>query len=182
MSVVDTILGLFARGGSAAYFGEAVSQQEHALQCAHLAERSGAADELVAAALLHDIGHLLHQLAEDCAEHGIDDRHEAGGALWLERHFPAAVTAPIRLHVAAKRYLCAIAPEYRASLSPASQRSLDLQGGAFSAAEVQAFERLPQHQDAIVLRRWDDEAKVPGLAVPVLATYRCLLERVVIRL
>jgi predicted HD phosphohydrolase len=119
MTVIDRIFHLFAVAGQGAYFGEAVSQMEHALQAAHLAESSGAADALVVAALLHDVGHLLHGLGEDAAERGIA-RHERGGADWLARHFVPAVVAPVRLHVDAKRYLCAADPDYLASLSPAS--------------------------------------------------------------
>ena len=172
MDVVATVVRLFAAGGEAAYFGEAVSQTAHALQSANLAERAGAADALIVAALLHDVGHLLHGLPEDIAERGIDGRHEQGGADWLARHFGPAVSEPVRLHVAAKRYLCAVEPAYLAGLSPASRRSLELQGGPFDAAGVRAFEAEPYFRDAVRLRRWDDEAKVPGLAVPGLDHYR----------
>jgi gamma-butyrobetaine dioxygenase len=172
MDVVELVVRLFAVGGEAAYFGEAVSQTAHALQSAHLAERAGAEDTLVAAALLHDVGHLLHGLPEDVAERGIDGRHEQGGADWLARHFGPAVSEPVRLHVAAKRYLCAVEPAYLTGLSPASRRSLALQGGPFDAAGVRAFEAEPYFRDAVRLRRWDDEAKVSGLAVPGLDHYR----------
>src|SRR5690349_10889305 len=134
MDVVDTIAGLFASRGQALYFGEAVSEAEHALQAAHLAEREGAGDDLVAAALLHDIGHLLHGLGEDVADRGVDGRHEVAGHAWLARWFAPAVAEPVRLHVAAKRYLCATDPAYLARLSPASRQSLELQGGPFSPA------------------------------------------------
>jgi gamma-butyrobetaine dioxygenase len=172
MDVVDVVLRLFAVGGEAAYFGEAVSEAAHALQSARLAECAGADDALVTAALLHDVGHLLHGLPEDIAERGIDGRHEQGGADWLARHFGPAVSEPVRLHVAAKRYLCAVEPDYLAGLSPASRRSLELQGGPFDAAGVRSFEAEPYFRDAVRLRRWDDEAKVPGLAVPALDHYR----------
>lgn len=176
MSVIDRILHLFAAGGAAAYHGEAVSQLEHALQTAHQATAASASDELVAAALLHDIGHLLHGLGEDIARKGIDDRHEDGGAAWLRSHFGPGVTEPVRLHVDAKRYLCAVDVAYRDSLSPASQRSLRLQGGPFDEAGVKAFEQNPHAQAAVALRRWDDAAKVPGLDVPGLEHYRRHLE------
>ena len=172
MDVVETVFRLFAIGGEVAYFGEAVSQTAHALQSAHLAERAGADDALVVAALLHDVGHLLHGLPEDISERGIDGRHEQGGADWLARHFGPAVSEPVRLHVAAKRYLCAVEPAYLAGLSPASRHSLDLQGGPFDAQAARAFEDEPVFRDAVRLRRWDDEAKVPGLAVPGLDHYR----------
>jgi gamma-butyrobetaine dioxygenase len=176
MTIVDQIYRLFAERGDAAYLGEAVSQTAHALQTARLAEAAGAADPLVVAALLHDVGHLLHDLPETAAPQGTDARHEDGGAAWLATHFGPAVTDPIRLHVAAKRYLCAVDPDYREQLSPASVRSLQLQGGPFAPAEVEAFRREPFHEDAVRLRRWDDQAKVPGLAVPGLKHYRARLE------
>jgi phosphonate degradation associated HDIG domain protein len=176
MNIVDSILTLFTEKGNGAYFGEAVTETEHALQCAHLAERSGAALEVVAAALLHDVGHLLHGMAEDIAERGVDGRHEEMGAAWLARYFGPAVVDPVRLHVAAKRYLCAIEPDYHAALSEASQRSLRLQRGPMSQDEVCRFEREPWFRAAVAVRRWDDTAKVPGLAVPGLDHYRLCLE------
>jgi len=172
MDVVNQIAELFERQGTAAYFGEPVSQAEHALQSAHLAEREQADDALVVAALLHDVGHLLHGLGEDVADHGVDGRHEEVGNAWLARWFGPAVAEPVRLHVAAKRYLCATDPAYQEQLSPASQRSLELQGGPFSPAEVTAFEGNPFHLLAVRLRRWDDAAKVPGLSVPPFDSYR----------
>jgi [1-hydroxy-2-(trimethylamino)ethyl]phosphonate dioxygenase len=178
MTLVDDILRLFHERGSGLYFGEAVTETEHALQSAHLAEVAGADPELVAAALLHDIGHLFHDLGEDAADRGTDARHEDGGAAWLGRHFGPAVADPVRLHVAAKRYLCAVELAYLAGLSPASRRSLVLQGGPFSTDEQAAFRREPHWERAVALRRWDDAAKVPGLAVPGLEHYRPLLEAV----
>ncbi len=177
MSIVDEIFELFARRGGEAYFGESVSQLEHALQTAMKAEEAGAPDTLIAAALLHDIGHLLHQLSEDIADHGVDSRHERVGAMWLARHFPEAVTEPIRLHVAAKRYLCAVDAEYQRQLSPASIQSLALQGEPMSEAEAHAFEAMPYVREAVRLRRWDDQAKVMGWKTPDLAQYQFLLEK-----
>jgi phosphonate degradation associated HDIG domain protein len=180
MNVIDCLFTLFREKGNGAYFGEAVTETEHALQCAYLAEQSGAAPELITAALLHDVGHLLHGLPEDAAGRGINVRHEEGGAAWLERWFGPAVVDPIRLHVAAKRYLCAVEPAYHAGLSAASQQSLRLQGGPMSPEEVSRFEREPWSRAAIALRRWDDTAKVPGLAVPGLEHYRPCLEAVMV--
>jgi phosphonate degradation associated HDIG domain protein len=174
MNCVDTILELFETRGAEAYMGEPVSQQEHALQAAYLAVRENAADALVVAALLHDIGHLL-TLDENAAERGIDQLHEEQASRWLTAHFGLEVTEPIRLHVTAKRYLCAVEPQYMRALSPASIRSLELQGGPLKHAEVLRFEEHPQYQDAVRLRRWDDQAKVPGWAVPDLARYVTLL-------
>lgn len=181
MTIVDQILHLFREKGQGLYFGEAVTETAHALQTAHLAETAGAGPELVAAALLHDIGHLLHGLPEDIADHEIDGRHEEGGAAWLERHFGPAVVDPVRLHVAAKRYLCAVDPSYQAGLSPSSQLSLRLQGGPLSAAEVERFQKEPHYKAAVALRRWDDTAKIPDLLVPDLEHYRPCLEAVLIR-
>lgn len=176
MNAVDQIFELFGTAGRAAYYGEAVSQTEHALQAAHLARGAGAAPDLVVAALLHDIGHMMRGLPEDIAHQGIDDTHEEVGAAWLERYFIPAVSVPVRLHVAAKRYLCAVDPQYLQGLSPASQLSLRLQGGPFTAEEVAAFEQLPLFGSAVALRRWDDGAKVPGWDVPGLEVYRNSLE------
>jgi phosphonate degradation associated HDIG domain protein len=178
MSVTDEIIRLFETKGHAAYFGEPVSQLEHALQTADLAAKQGASETLVAAALLHDVGHLVHELPENIADRGIDARHEVVGKNWLTKHFGPSVTEPIRLHVAAKRYLCAVDSEYAKNLSPASVQSLELQGGPMSKAEVAEFERSANWRDAILLRRCDDLAKVPGLNVPGLEHYRAILDGV----
>lgn len=178
MSIVDDVCELFATKGHAAYVGEPVSQLEHALQSAYHAELENASDALVVAALLHDIGHLVHKLPEDAADHGIDTRHEQMGHAWLKRYCGPEVTEPIRLHVPAKRYLCATDANYQAQLSSASVQSLALQGGPSSSAEVAEFERNPHHRAAIALRRWDDLAKIPGLEVPPLEYYRPRLQRV----
>lgn len=173
------IFALFSEGGATAYVGEAVTQLDHALQAAALAERAGASDALVVAALLHDIGHLVVGGAEDIADHGIDTLHEDAGHQLLAPAFGPEVTEPIRLHVTAKRYLCAIEPGYAASLSPASRESLALQGGVMTAEEARAFARGPWTADAVRLRRWDDAAKVPGLDVPGLSHYRARIEALV---
>jgi phosphonate degradation associated HDIG domain protein len=173
---IDEIIGLFDARGDTEYFGEPVSQKEHALQAAHLAETEGASDALVVAALLHDVGHLLHGLGEDIAERGVDARHEDTGHAWLARIYGPEVTEPIRLHVAAKRYLCAVDPVYAEQLSPASVKSLELQGGPFGPAEVREFQAHPQYAGAVRLRIWDDLAKIPGLPVPGLEHYRARLE------
>jgi phosphonate degradation associated HDIG domain protein len=172
MTGVETILALFRQRGDTAYYGEPVSQTEHALQAADLAVREGAPDALVVAALLHDIGHLLHDLGEGIADQGVDACHEEAGERWLSARFGPEVTEPVRLHVAAKRYLCATDPEYAAILSPASTLSLKLQGGPMSASECAEFEQNPHYRAAVRLRRWDDTAKVRDLAVPGLEAYR----------
>jgi phosphonate degradation associated HDIG domain protein len=173
---VDFVIRLFKQKGDAAYIGEPVSQTEHALQAAWSAEKAGASPCLIAAALLHDIGHLLHDLPEDCAHHGIDDAHEVRGARWLVQHFGPDVTEPVRLHVPAKRYLCSTDPAYRSQLSEASELSLKLQGGPFTPAEVAEFRQNPYAQAAVALRRHDEEAKIAGLATPGLEHFRPYLE------
>lgn len=177
MNITDEIFSLFEQRGGAAYFGESVSQLEHALQTAQRAERDGATDALIAAALLHDIGHLLGDLSEDIAEQGVDGWHEEVGAAWLERYFIEAVTEPIRLHVAAKRYLCGVDQDYEAGLSQASRQSLNLQGGPMSQDEIIEFESAPYAQEAVRLRRWDEAAKIAGAQTPSIQRYRPLLER-----
>lgn len=166
--IVNEISRLFRERGGSQYGGEAVTQLEHALQAAMLAEAEGAGEALISAALLHDIGHLLHDLPEDAPEDGVDDVHEERAHRWLGDHFGPEVTEPIRLHVDAKRYLCAVEPSYRATLSVPSQRSMELQGGAFTAEEAREFESRPYFQEGTRLRRWDDLAKVAGLATPPL--------------
>ena len=176
---VDDLLRWFEAAGSARSY-EQVTQLEHALQSAHLAARAGAGDCAVAAALLHDIGHLL--LGEDAARGDApesDLEHETVAALWLARMFPREVSEPVRLHVAAKRYLCTVDPAYHGRLSDASRHSFELQGGALTADEVTAFERLADLRAAVALRRRDDAGKVPGRAVPGLESYRELLEGLV---
>src|SRR3712207_4810569 len=158
--VIDEIFRVFDEQGAAQYLGEHVSMKEHMLQSAHAAAQDRAGPTLVAAALLHDYGHFVHDHAVDAAEHGIDTEHEEVGFTFLSRHFGPAIAEPIRLHVAAKRYLCAVEPAYLEQLSPASVHSLELQGGPFDAAEVEAFEAGPHAQDAVRLRRYDDVGKV----------------------
>jgi phosphonate degradation associated HDIG domain protein len=171
---IDT---LFAERGGGEYHGEAVTQLEHALQCAALAEADGHPPVVIAAALLHDIGHLLHGYGEDHLERGVNDRHEELGARFLAPAFGAAVTEPIRLHVPAKRYLCAVRAGYCAALSPASVRSLELQGGSMTATEVVEFESHPHFRAAVAVREYDDRAKVVGFATPPFAHFRAYLER-----
>jgi phosphonate degradation associated HDIG domain protein len=163
MSALGEIRAAFARRGGNTY-GEGVSQLEHALQCAACAERDGAAPALIAATLLHDIGHLIHDLPQDIADQGIDAQHESLGSAWLSRHFGPEVTEPVRLHVAAKRYLAATERGYYDLLSPASIQSLQLQGGLMSMEERARFAAERFAEDAVKLRRWDDEGKIVGMA------------------
>jgi [1-hydroxy-2-(trimethylamino)ethyl]phosphonate dioxygenase len=181
MNIVDEVFEAFQKRGGAAYFGEPVSVLEHCLQAALAAETAGAAPSLVAAALLHDIGHVIHRLPEDVADRGIDSRHENLACSWLSPYFGPEVTEPIRLHVAAKRYLCGVDTDYLRRLSPAFIQSLGLQGGPLTEEEAEEFIHSPYSQQAILVRRWDDLAKVPGLATPALQHYRPLLESTVRR-
>ncbi len=178
---VTQVLGLYERLGDELY-DEKVSQSSHALQCAALARSEGADDFLVAAALLHDIGHLL-----DIETHGpvppksgVNFSHEKSGAQYLSSIFPPAVTDPIALHVLAKRYLCAIDARYESSLSKGSRQSLIGQGGAFDPQECAEFSQQPEAINAIDLRCWDDSGKVSGLIVPPLEDYRSLLDDLVV--
>jgi len=166
--VIAYLSELFSTRGGSLYGGEPVTQLEHGLQAAFLAESEGAGPELVVAALLHDVGHLLHDLPAGAPEEGVDDLHERLAAEWLAGRFPNSVVEPIRLHVEAKRYLCAVDPNYRASLSAPSDLSLQLQGGPMTAGESELFRGRAHHADAVRLRRWDDQAKVAGLATPPL--------------
>lgn len=171
------IEALFRRHGDTPYDGarrEAVSALEHALQCAQLAEWAQAEPPLVAAALLHDIGHFI--VAEAIARNDhVDDAHESIPAGWIGQVFGAAVAEPVRLHVLAKRWLVRAEPAYAATLSAASQHSLALQGGPMTDPDMVAFESRPFAHDAIRLRRWDDLAKVPGRRTPPLDHYLALL-------
>jgi phosphonate degradation associated HDIG domain protein len=175
-AVVDEIFRVFRERGAGAYVGEPVSIIEHSLQAALAAERDGAPATLVAAALLHDYGHLIHDLPEDAAQHGVDTRHEDVAYAFLARYFGPEVVEPIRMHVAAKRYLCAAEPEYLAALSPASLLSLELQGGPLPRADAAAFDASPYANAAVRLRRYDDLGKEPGLETPPLEHYRPALE------
>ncbi|MBV8190997.1 MAG: metal-dependent phosphohydrolase [Alphaproteobacteria bacterium] len=155
------LLEVFQGRATRRYGLSAVSQLQHALQAAALAEAGGAPPATVLASLLHDVGHMIHDLGEDPAGRGIDDVHEERGARWLAERFGPDVSEPVRLHVAAKRYLCAVEPDYFGKLSADSVRSLGLQGGPMSADEVEAFRKIPQYAEAVRLRRYDDAAKDP---------------------
>ncbi|MCS6866865.1 MAG: HD domain-containing protein [Gemmataceae bacterium] len=174
--VLARIDQLFAERGSSEYHGEAVTQLEHALQAATLAEQDGQPPQVIAAALLHDIGHLLHGWGEDYLDRHLNDQHEDLGARFLAHAFGPAVTEPIRLHVAAKRYLCTVRPGYSATLSPASVRSLELQGGPMTTDEVRTFEAHPDCAIAATIREYDDRAKVVGWATPPYTHFRRYLE------
>ena len=156
------------------HYDEAVTQRAHALQAAQHARADRSTPELVVAALLHDLGHLLLRLDRQASDDALaaDLDHEGVAADYLQPFFPPEVTEPIRLHVAAKRYMCAARPEYLQQLSPASVRSLEVQGGPFSDEERAAFESHPHFEDAVRLRRWDDEAKVVGGPTPPVESFQ----------
>jgi gamma-butyrobetaine dioxygenase len=163
---VKAIAELFAGPGARDYLGETITIGVHMRQAGALAEAAGAAAPLVAAALLHDVGHLRNET---------DDRHGEAGARWLSQWFGEAVTEPVRLHVAAKRFLCATEPGYFGLLSQESVRTLVLQGGPMTPEQAAAFEALPFARDAVAVRRWDDEAKDPAVTPPGFAHFEPLL-------
>ena len=178
MSFIDRLEELFTRRGAEAYLGEPVTISQHMLQCAALAQREDASEPLVAAALLHDIGHLAGSGGEYRPEDTVDRHHDEGGAMVLDGHFPPLVVEAVRLHVAAKRYLCAVDASYYDRLTPASRHSLALQGGPFDVTGIAEFEAQPFHREAVQVRLWDDGGKVSGLHVPSFVDLRPLLERV----
>jgi phosphonate degradation associated HDIG domain protein len=165
------IAQLFRDHGHIEYSGEAVTQLEHALQAAQLAESEGASEALVTAAFLHDLGHLLNLQGDTPTLRGIDDQHQYFAIPFLRPLFPPAVIEPIRLHVDAKRALCALEPGYHEALSEDSKRSLELQGGVYSGDDARAFRAKPYAEDAMRLRRWDDQAKVVGATTPPIGHY-----------
>jgi len=167
LSLAD-IERLFAQHGHIEYSGEGVTQLEHALQAADLAEKEGAGDALVTAAFLHDLGHLLNLQGDTPTARGIDDQHQYFAIPFLRPLFPPEVIEPIRLHVDAKRALCSLEPAYHDALSEDSKRSLELQGGVFDAEQAKGFMAKPYAADAIRVRRWDDSAKAPGAPTPPL--------------
>jgi phosphonate degradation associated HDIG domain protein len=173
---IEQIIRLYTVEGAARYGMEAIDQQQHAFQCATLAEQAGARPQLVAAALLHDLGHLLHIAALETPDR--DELHEYRAIPFLRGEYPEAVIQPIRLHVAAKRFLCAADDGYRETLSPASRHSLELQGGPFDQAQVDAFLQEPHAMDAVALRRWDDQAKDPARITAGWAHFGKVLEQV----
>ena len=174
---IQVIADLFAGHGARDYLGEPVTQASHMLQAAALAQASAAPQPLVAAALLHDVGHFTSAITGHDLMRGTDNRHSAAGADWLAQWFGEEVTEPVRLHVAAKRYLCAVEPGYLAKLSPASVYTLGVQGGPMEAAELAEFEAHPQGGAALRLRRWDDAAKDPAARPTAFGYYRPLLRR-----
>jgi gamma-butyrobetaine dioxygenase len=179
MNPVEEIAALFESEGARDYLGEAVTQAQHMLQAGALAAAAGAPDALVAAALLHDVGHFRGPLTGADLMRGVDNHHEESGAHFLERWFGTEVSEPVRLHVAAKRYLCHAEPEYLTALSPASRHTLVVQGGPMDSTEARSFELELHFADALALRRWDEQAKDPAAPTPYFEEFVPLLERLV---
>lgn len=180
-TIIPFIADIFERRGAESYLGEPVTMSQHMLQAAVLAGRDGAPDELVAAALLHDIGHYTSEFGPLSPEDDADNFHDEAGAKVLAPFFPEVVRECVRLHVAAKRYLCATDPSYSGKLSAASVHTLKLQGGPMNAEEAAAFRQNPHHDAAVRVRLWDEGGKDPDMTTPPFAHYVKLLQRVVDR-
>lgn len=174
---LDHLTELFTARKAKDDVGEHLSNAAHMSQTAAAARAANADDTLVAACLLHDVGHWLHDRPADAMARGEDGRHEEVGARYLAPYFAEPVTRPIALHVAAKRYLCATEPDYFRELSPGSVRTLELQGGPMDAEEQTAFRAIPDHPNAVAIRRWDEYGKIPGLDVPDFDAYRPMLRK-----
>ena len=179
-TIIKEIVTIFQERGNEIYGSEAVTQLQHALQSATLAEEAGASFQLITAALLHDIGHILHtdELPEN-DEVDLHDFHETQGEQWLSQHFSAAVTQPVQLHVAAKRYLCTVDESYQNQLSPASYKSFLDQGGKMNEAELKSFQENPFFEEAIQLRKWDDLAKDSQKITPDILHFATYIEKAI---
>ena len=177
MRMSEELGAIYDRCGASAYFGEAVTVAEHCRQAAYFARTADAPEALVIAALLHDVGHLLGAVPDDIADWTDDAHHEVIGGRWLATRFGPEVSEPVRLHVPAKRYLCATDPGYFDKLSAASVVTLKLQGGPMTSAEIASFEAEPYWREAIRVRQWDDEGKIAGLRTPEFSSYATLIDR-----
>lgn len=178
-NIVEFIADIFERRGAESYLGEPVTMSEHMLQGAWLAEQDGAPEELVAAALLHDIGHYTSEFGTYSPDDVEDKHHDEAGGEVLAPFFPPVIVECVRLHVSAKRYLCATDPTYFSKLSPASVHTLSLQGGPMNAEEVAEFRSNPFHDEAVRVRIWDEGGKVANMKTRAFRDYVPLLERVV---
>ncbi len=174
---LDDIERLFQNKGHEQYSGESVTQLQHALQTAFLGEQEGASQEMITAAFLHDLGHLLHELGDTPSMHGVDDVHQYRVIPFVRHLFPASIIDAIQRHVDAKRYLCAVRPDYYQDLSQDSKRSLTLQGGIFTQAQADTFIAEPGAADAVRVRLWDDLAKQPEAQTPGLSHYIQIAKR-----
>ena len=178
-TIVDFLADIFERRGGEEYLGEPVTMAEHMLQGAYLAEQAGESEAIITAALLHDIGHFTSEFGMFSMDDTKDRYHEEAGASVLAGFFPSVVTDCVRHHVAAKRYLCAVDPDYFGKLSEASVHSLNLQGGPMGASEVEAFERNPNLADIVKVRHFDDAGKLPDMEIPGFSHYAPMVQRVV---
>lgn len=178
-NIVNHIEDIFNRRGAESYLGEDVTMAQHMLQAAQCAEESGADESLIVAALLHDIGHYKNEIPETALTKGINNYHEEAGANFLEDYFPVSVIEPIRQHVSAKRYLCAVKSNYFQSLSVASVHTLNLQGGPMNENEIKEFEKNAYLDECIKLRYWDEDAKDPERAHHPFSYFRALVESLV---
>ena len=178
-TIVNFLGGILDRSCAESYLGEDVTMSEHMLQGAQLAEHTGADDAIIAAALLHDIGHYTNEFPDDALEKGINNHHDEAGAAVLQPFFPTIVTDCVRHHVAAKRYLCSTDGEYFSKLSDASVHTLNLQGGPMNATEVAEFAKNPNLDNILRVRIWDDLGKDPAVATPNFWHYAPILQRVV---
>jgi len=178
-TIVAFLADIFERRGAENYLGEQVTVTEHMLQGAALAEQDGADDELIAAALLHDIGHFTSEFGTYAPTDKTDKHHDTAGAHVLEAFFPPIITECVRQHVAAKRYLCATEPDYLGQLSQASKHTLSLQGGPMDDNMVAEFKLTPFYKDIIRVRIWDDQGKVAGMPTKTFADYKALLQKIV---
>lgn len=178
-TIVGFLADIFERRGGEEYLGEPVTMAEHMLQGAHLAEQAGESETIITAALLHDIGHFTSEFGMFSMDDTHDRHHEEAGASVLAGFFPSVVIDCVRHHVAAKRYLCAVDPDYFGKLSDASVHSLNLQGGPMESGEVEAFERNPNLADIVKVRHFDDAGKRPDMEIPGFSHYAPMVQRVV---
>lgn len=178
-TIVAFLADIFARRGGEEYLGEPVTMAQHMLQAAHVAEQAGQAEEVIVAALLHDIGHFTSEFGTYSPDDTEDRHHEDAGGDVLAPFFPPRVVDCVRQHVAAKRYLCATRPDYFNKLSPASVHTLSLQGGPMSAEEVAIFECSPYLKDIIKVRVYDEAGKCADMSTPPFAHYAPMVQRVV---
>ncbi len=177
-NIVAFLTDIFNRKGADSYLGEGVTMSAHMLQAAQNAQHAGESNAIIAAALLHDVGHYTGEFPENYIDLGLDNCHESMGAEILAKFFPEEVTQPVRWHVAAKRYLCAVEPDYFSGLSEASVKTLELQGGPMNAQEIREFEKNPHLQAIVRVRRYDDAGKIPGKTTPALGHYMNIVQQV----
>jgi phosphonate degradation associated HDIG domain protein len=177
-NTIDEVLSLYQKFGDEDYIGEPVSQIEHMCQCAQLAEEGGYDDEVILAAFFHDIGHFLEHVmpAGQMDGFGVVDHEKLGASYLHQKGFSEKISKLVTSHVAAKRYLTYRYPEYFDQLSEASKRTLEFQGGVMTQEEATGFENDPLHALYIQLRRWDEQAKETGRALPPLDHYRKMME------